>query len=201
MRSKGCGYRVSGRAHISKRRAKAYRFHAIACRSRNIEDGRGKCSYVASLLTTWNGVPAMTREHPTPFALRVLVIDHSTESRESHAALLKSWGHLPILVESGQQALQRVETDVPHVVLLNLTLPGADGMELAKTLCGLLPKRSLLIALSREGKSQSTEHFWAAGCDYHLASPVDPERLRNVVDEYVTGWFENGIIRIIRGFN
>ncbi len=62
----------------------------------------------------------------------VLVVDDAKEIRDSLAGVLKDEGYGVILAESSEQALVRLKTDTPDIVLLDIWMPGMDGVDALK---------------------------------------------------------------------
>lgn len=88
----------------------------------------------------------------------------------------------------GPAALTAAEDFHPEVVILDIGLPGLDGFEVARRLRaqpGMA--HALLIALSGYGPAQDRHCAQAAGFDYHLAKPVDPDKLYTLIHKYQRG--------------
>ena len=64
--------------------------------------------------------------------LVVLVVDDSVDTVDSLAELLSLYGHRVTVALNGEEALERVATEVPDVVLLDMGLPRMDGPTLIK---------------------------------------------------------------------
>ncbi|HEX2223643.1 MAG TPA: ATP-binding protein [Thermoanaerobaculia bacterium] len=115
-------------------------------------------------------------------ALRVLVVDDNRDSADSIALLLNLWGHEPRTVYDGRLVAQAVHELRPHVVLLDIGLPGLDGYELARRLREQPETRDLLlVAMTGYGQEQDRQRTRAAGFDHHLVKPVDMEALKKIL--------------------
>ncbi len=79
--------------------------------------------------------------------LRVLVVDDYDDARDSLCMLLRIWGCHAEPASDGPQALAAALTFRPHVVLMELALPGMDGYEAARRLQEL-PQPPLLVAVT-----------------------------------------------------
>jgi CheY-like chemotaxis protein len=96
------------------------------------------------------------------------------------AALLRTTGHQTLAVYSAPEALERVESFAPEVVLLDIGLPLIDGYELAARLRRAM--RSLrIVAVTGYGQEEDIRRARAAGFDEHLVKPVDLARLAGVI--------------------
>jgi two-component system CheB/CheR fusion protein len=105
---------------------------------------------------------------------RVLIVDDNVDSAESLARLLQSLGHRTATEYDGESALERAQTFEPHVVLLDLGMPGVDGFEVCRRLrASATASRARIVAMTGWGREQDRARTLAAGFDAHLVKPVD----------------------------
>lgn len=132
--------------------------------------------------------PSLARvESPHPSQDRVLVVDDNCDAANALAALLQASGYMTSVVYDGESALRAFEAVRPHVVLLDLGLPGMSGLEVARALRREErrgPERTTLIAITGWGQAKDREKTMAAGFDAHLVKPVDPEVLEATLNEF-----------------
>jgi CheY-like chemotaxis protein len=87
-------------------------------------------------------------------------------------------GHEVTSVHDGPVALSVFNEIKPEVVLLDIGMPGLTGYEVARKLRQSAAGRAVrLIAITGWGQDVDKERAYAAGFDYHLTKPVDPQRL------------------------
>ena len=65
-------------------------------------------------------------------ALRVFVVEDNETDRWSFSEVLRSRGALVVACASGEDALEALDDGMPDLILLNLKLPGIDGLELCR---------------------------------------------------------------------
>jgi CheY-like chemotaxis protein len=84
----------------------------------------------------------------------------------------------------GREALVRAKAEAPDVCLLDIGLPGMDGIELARGL-RLLPETAaaLLIAATGYGQEADRKRTLAAGFDHHLVKPLDIKSLFSILGQ------------------
>lgn len=115
--------------------------------------------------------------------LRILVVEDDPESLQMMGALLSVWGHDPVLVPGGPEALTALNGGMPDVILLDLGLPGMDGFEVArKVRC--LPNGGdsvLIVAVTAFRGDEHQRQAREAGFDKYLMKPVDIDTLRQVL--------------------
>lgn len=132
--------------------------------------------------------PAVTGgEAPRQAARRVLVVDDSEDAAATLALLLRLKGHVAFTAGDGRQALAVAARERPDLVFLDLGLPDMHGLELARQLRGLLPRRPTLVALTGWGSQDDRKHSYAAGCDAHLTKPVPPEEIDRALSLFADG--------------
>ena len=108
----------------------------------------------------------MTDPALPPRARKVLIVDDHEEVRRSLARLVGAWGHEVAVAENGDRALSLAATFQPEVAILDLSLPGMNGIVLAGRLRTMFPAgRMYLIALSGHASSEVREACLAAGFD------------------------------------
>ena len=128
------------------------------------------------------------RDEPSSRRLRVLVVDDNIDAAEGLAFWFRLKGFEERMAFDGPAALTAAEDFHPEVVILDIGLPGLDGFEVARRLRaqpGMA--HALLIALSGYGPAQDRRCAQAAVFDYHLAKPVDPDKLYTLIHKYQRG--------------
>jgi CheY-like chemotaxis protein len=107
--------------------------------------------------------------------LRVLIVDDFVDNARMLKVLLKREGHEARTAADGREAIAAANLQKPHVVLLDLTLPGMSGIDVAAEL-RRDPEQSgcVLVAISGHGRESlpSPSPF-----DQHFMKPVDPALL------------------------
>jgi two-component system KDP operon response regulator KdpE len=106
---------------------------------------------------------------------RVLVVDDEAPIRRALAANLKARGYDVDLAESGEQALALAARHHPDVVVLDLGLPGMDGLEVIDGLRGW--SRVPIVVLSARGSEPDKVAALDAGADDYVAKPFGMDEL------------------------
>jgi CheY-like chemotaxis protein len=109
---------------------------------------------------------------------RVLVVDDYAATRAALRRLLLRWGYEVREAGDGPEALREAGEFRPDAVLLDIAMPGMDGVEVAQRLRGM-PElgRPLILAVSGHGAPEVVARALAAGCDRYLVKPVEPDEL------------------------
>ena len=125
--------------------------------------------------------PATDREAPVP--RRILLVDDHADSARILAALLRMAGHEVLVANDGPSALEAAREHPPEVVLLDLGLPGMDGLEVARRLrAEPRPDPLRIVALTGFGGEEDRTRTSEAGFDAHLVKPIDSQALRALLE-------------------
>jgi CheY-like chemotaxis protein len=117
--------------------------------------------------------------------LQVLLVEDSLSTAEGAAIFLRYHGHRVQLATDGPSACQLALRTPPDVVLLDLSLPGMDGWEVARCLQEQTwQKKPFLIAITRYDREADRRRSFEAGIDLHLVKPVDPHFLRRLLERF-----------------
>ena len=120
----------------------------------------------------------------TDRALRVLIVDDDADISDTMAILLSHWGFEALPVHTGHEALQAAHAFSPDLILLDIGMPGMNGLEVAKRLRGHVPTKGkvpFLIAYSGYGDEQTHQLSLDAGIDLHLVKPVEMAELEKLL--------------------
>ena len=148
--------------------------------------GRGKGSefvvYLPALLEAPVETPTVRKNGDAELPKRrILVVDDNIDSAETLGLLLRLSGHEVKTAYSGQSALELARLDRPEIVMLDIGMPGMDGLEVARRLrevAGL--KDVLLIAMTGYGQDEDRRRTEGAGFNSHLVKPIDLEQLNSL---------------------
>jgi CheY-like chemotaxis protein len=121
-----------------------------------------------------------------PPILRVLCVDDHRDAADSLGVLLELVGYKAMVCYDGESALAAAEEFRPDACILDLTMPGLDGVEVGRRLRQLPWAHNLpLVAVTALGNDEARRRTAEAGFDLHLTKPVDPDRLANVLADIV----------------
>ncbi len=139
----------------------------------------------ASSVQEWTEQPARQPGR----TLHVLVVDDYPDNAESMALLLRLFGHEVETAFDGRSALRAAQAHPPDAVLLDISMPGMDGYEVARRLRSMFDDDLLLIAITAQEDRQRCRE---AGFDYHFAKPADAGRVHRTLREWAIspnrGW-------------
>ncbi len=109
-------------------------------------------------------------------AERILIVDDDREVRESMGEYLQEHGFEVALAEGGEAMRRAFDAGTPDVVLLDLNMPGEDGLSLARWLRA--NHDVAIIMVTGAGEVVDRVIGLEVGADDYLAKPFDPRELR-----------------------
>lgn len=104
---------------------------------------------------------------------RVLVVDDEAAILRIIGTSLKLMGYDVITTGSGKDALNMSETEKPDIMLLDIFMPGMDGLEVL----GTLRKKSTLPVIVFDAHSSSREEAMKLGANDFVAKPFTPDQM------------------------
>ena len=117
----------------------------------------------------------------------ILIVDDNVDNLELTQILLESEGFEVRVAEDAGQALERLRTYRPRLILMDVQLPGMDGLELTRQLRRDASLREVVIvALTAYAMKGDEDEARAAGCDGYITKPINtrtfPEAVRGYLD-------------------
>jgi PAS domain S-box-containing protein len=146
--------------------------------------GKGSEFVVRLPLLSWGASAApradavRRRPRDAEASRKVLVVDDNVDAASSLGMVLRHLGHQVRVVHDGAAALEAVATAPPDVVLLDISMPGMDGLEVARRMrAGVLSAPLRIVAVSGLGQEEDRRRAREAGFDDHVVKPVAVDRL------------------------
>ncbi len=112
---------------------------------------------------------------------RILVVDDDEAVRRSYLRSLESISCNVRAACDGEEALQTMEQNTFDVVLLDLRMPGQDGLSVLRTIKQKWPDREVVIITGYPTVDSAKEAVRLGAYDY-VAKPVGPQDVINVTD-------------------
>jgi len=128
---------------------------------------------------------ALAEVERSPSKRRILIVDDNVDAAVALASLLKKYGHDVLEVHDGTEAIKAFEGFRPEIVLLDIGMPGMNGLEVARRLRQRnRSPRVLIIAITGWGKTEDEAVSREAGFDLHLVKPVEEAELLKAVGSH-----------------
>jgi len=129
------------------------------------------------------------------YRLRVLIVDDHPVNQEFAAEALRRMGHIVAVAANAEEAMARLESERFDLILMDVQLPGIDGLEATRRIRATdRGKRTRIIAMTAFTRKEDRDRCLAAGMDAVLTKPIDmmelsaalrsiePDTLLDIVD-------------------
>ena len=117
---------------------------------------------------------------------RVLVIEDNAANMRLATFVLESAGHVVLGATDAEIGLAVVRDQLPDLVLMDIQLPGMDGLQAAALLKADPATRAIpIIALTALAMKGDEERIRAAGCDGYIAKPLAYKNVLAVIDAHL----------------
>ena len=108
----------------------------------------------------------------------ILVVDDSVQNLKLFKAILSRGGFTVLTVETGDEAIVTARRVMPALVLMDLSLPGTDGLEVTRRFKADPALASVpVVAVTAWARTEDRERALEAGCVGFLAKPVTSKDL------------------------
>ena len=114
----------------------------------------------------------------------VLVVDDDAATRDGLVILLESWGYKAAEAADGKTALKACDTELPHAIVTDLSMPGMNGLEFVEALGARAQKIAIIFVTGQATVDTAVQAIKLGAYDY-LPKPLEPQRLREVLEKGV----------------
>jgi two-component system, cell cycle response regulator DivK len=116
---------------------------------------------------------------------RVLIVEDNEKNMKLVRDVLQATGYSTLEATTGEEAVEFALSQAPALVLMDVQLPGIDGVEALQRMRQNERTASIpVLALTAQAMSGDRERFLEAGFDGYLAKPVDVRELIDAVREH-----------------
>jgi signal transduction histidine kinase len=118
----------------------------------------------------------------------VLYIEDDRGSQHLVRRVLESHGYRVFLAAEGLEGILTARQEHPHLVLMDINLPGMNGREITTRLRGISGFQDIpIVALTANSEPNAREQALAAGCNGFLTKPIDIAHFPQEIQAYLTG--------------
>jgi two-component system, cell cycle response regulator DivK len=118
----------------------------------------------------------------------ILVVDDAVVNLKLIATVLRNSGYKVQLASTAEQALSSLNTLRPDLVLVDIQLPGMDGLELTRRIRQQMRLQNVVvIAMTASARAGIEQEALAAGCNGFIAKPVEPKALGTQIRRFLEG--------------
>jgi two-component system cell cycle response regulator DivK len=116
----------------------------------------------------------------------VLVVEDNPQNLELVEFLLEDAGMTVVSATDAESLWTRLDEGLPDLVLMDMQLPGRDGLDLVAEIRSRFPQITApVVALTAHAMRGDRERFLAGGCDGYIAKPIDAGGFADQVRQYL----------------
>jgi DNA-binding NtrC family response regulator len=130
--------------------------------------------------------------------LPILVVEDDAAQRVGLQQLLKSWGFAVETATDGAEALEKIAASRPAIVLTDMVMPRMGGLDLLKALRQQSEDEITVIILTAQGTVETAVEAIKQGAYDYISKPVDPQRLKILLDQVVERHATHREVRVLR---
>ncbi len=116
----------------------------------------------------------------------VMVVEDNEKNRKLMRVVLKAKGYNVIEATTGEEALTLLKNQKPDIILMDIQLPGIDGLTLIKQIKGDVPTKDIpIIAVTAYAMKGDEQKILDTGCDAYVSKPINTQELPHIVEKYI----------------
>ena len=117
---------------------------------------------------------------------RILLVEDNEMNRDMLTRRLERKDFEVLIAVDGREGVEKAGTDLPDLILMDMSLPEVDGWEATRRLKGNEKTASIpVIALTAHAMTGDREKALEAGCDDYDSKPVDFKRLLGKIEALI----------------
>ncbi len=117
---------------------------------------------------------------------RILVVEDNPMNMELAVDLLRLRGHEVLAATTGQEALDISEREQLDLILMDVQLPGMDGLAVTRKLKDNPETRHIpIVALTAHAMKGDEERMLNEGCAGYIAKPIDTRKFPGAVEDFI----------------
>jgi CheY-like chemotaxis protein len=117
---------------------------------------------------------------------RILIVDDNATNLKLVAYLMKANGYDVATALDAESAIDSLRVTRPDVILMDIQLPGIDGLELTRRLKADPGTRDIvIIAVTAYAMKGDQDKAFAAGCDEYITKPIDTRALPETIARHL----------------
>jgi len=117
---------------------------------------------------------------------RILIVDDNATNLKLVAYLMKANGYTVDTALDAESAIVAIRNNHPDVILMDIQLPGIDGLELTRRLKADPATRDIVIvAVTAYAMKGDQAKALAAGCDDYITKPIDTRTLPETIARHL----------------
>ena len=117
---------------------------------------------------------------------RILVVEDNERNMYLITFVLEKMGHAALRAVAGEEGVEVAVRERPDLILMDIQLPGIDGLEATKRIRASTAAREIpIVAVTSFAMTGDRERLLAAGCNGYIEKPIDPETIMDQIASFL----------------
>ena len=117
---------------------------------------------------------------------RILVVEDNERTRYLITVIIEKMGHAALRAVTGEEGVEVAVRERPDLILMDIQLPGIDGLEATKRIRASAAAREIpIVAVTSFAMTGDRERLLAAGCNGYIEKPIDPETIMDQIASFL----------------
>jgi len=119
---------------------------------------------------------------------KILVVEDNDNNLYLVTFILEKKGHTVIAARTGEQGVEMALKEQPDLILMDIQLPGIDGLETTRRIRASKTGAGVpIIALTSYALVGDREQVLGAGCTGYIEKPINPETIMAEIEKFLPG--------------
>lgn len=129
----------------------------------------------------------LSADFATTYPLRILIAEDNKINQKFIEHIMKKLGYEVNIVHNGLQVLEKLDTEIYDILLMDVQMPEMDGFEATEIIKNKPGKQPLIIAMTANAMSEDKELCMQKGMDGYICKPMKMEDLLSILIKVATG--------------
>jgi two-component system, cell cycle response regulator DivK len=117
---------------------------------------------------------------------KILLVEDIEENRDIYRIIFEHHGHEVFEAADGEAALREARERLPDLILMDISIPGIDGLEVTRRLKTDRVTRDIpVVALTAHAYPRDRVRAESVGCDGYLSKPLEPRELMKEMERFL----------------
>jgi two-component system, cell cycle response regulator DivK len=112
----------------------------------------------------------------------ILIVDDNPDSHVIYGTVMKHFGYQVLVAEDGQEAIQKAKREGPDLIVMDLSMPGLDGLRATEVLKDDPATKDIpILVLTASASKEDRIRLDEIGCEAFLSKPAEPKTVAQEV--------------------
>lgn len=116
--------------------------------------------------------------------MKILIVEDSKTCSLFYDIVLKSMGYIPTMIDDGKKAIEIVKKNKFDLIILDIQLPSASGIEVFNEIKKTINKDVKVIAITSFAMSDDKDKYLKLGFDDYMSKPIDYIEFKEKIYEH-----------------